>query len=703
MPLLNALELPAPRNWQDFEDLCCDLWRRVWSDPDAQKNGRSGQPQAGVDVFGRPNCGLEWAGLQCKLKSSLAGEELTQEEIEAEATKAQNFKPLLSSFIVATTGARDANAQEVARKLTARGPISVSVSSWSDIVEILAAHPDLVAKHFPQFRLTRLLYGKPLLAPPRHLRALDKLALDSESALESMRRNLDLLVVDLQVETDLFFDSSDIYSMILGSEDFLRHGLFDAHFWNQRTLVQCIATAGWYSPIRLLPAHQQELLRLLGREFERPMPRPQEFLEELRVFLKLSGILDFPQIWISASRELSSTELASFVRKYVGQAEGLFRVVQCIRDGDPRQRLLSFRSRHVVSAGDETNADLMHVLNTEEFHHLKYAFDSLRPRGQLRNFADAAAIVYLVLLIDEFDRGDTDHLPLFFASSPLFGQAIREAGVGQLLVSKRFEAAGSVLRDSEYFLLRAIFSPHGFIAEQLQNGSILERLRSDLATIIEASRRTSKGADAVLGTEVEALLKELREFSLFENVWLPAFAEETVVAELAEAIARLEDEQFRRAVRRSVEETKEALERGAKQYGLASLLWTSIQRAITGLNAPDDIDGLGKGLIQLGLSFSARSQAMEFLASFAEGGGIARSSMLSVIERCLNDPETTEDALQPALAVLWILRLDQEILEIVKDRRARRAALDPSTLMMESAASLRLGKSPGEVRPGGGG
>ncbi|MCP4555122.1 MAG: hypothetical protein GY836_06840 [Herbaspirillum sp.] len=47
---MTAIRLPPLRNWQDFEDLCCDLWRRLWNDPTAIKHGRQGQPQQGVDV-----------------------------------------------------------------------------------------------------------------------------------------------------------------------------------------------------------------------------------------------------------------------------------------------------------------------------------------------------------------------------------------------------------------------------------------------------------------------------------------------------------------------------------------------------------------------------------------------------------------------------------------------------------------------------
>ncbi len=43
----------APNDPVAFESLCLHLWKEIWGDPEAKKNGRSGQPQAGVDVFGR--------------------------------------------------------------------------------------------------------------------------------------------------------------------------------------------------------------------------------------------------------------------------------------------------------------------------------------------------------------------------------------------------------------------------------------------------------------------------------------------------------------------------------------------------------------------------------------------------------------------------------------------------------------------------
>jgi uncharacterized protein YozE (UPF0346 family) len=135
---------PPLRNWQDFEDLCLDLWRRLWNDPHAQKNGRSGQPQAGVDVFGRPDGGTEWAGVQCKRFDEGS---LTPKVVREEVAKARKFKPALSRYVIATTAPSDVHCQKAARKITDHG-FPVTVVSWEEICHYLEEHPDLVERYF---------------------------------------------------------------------------------------------------------------------------------------------------------------------------------------------------------------------------------------------------------------------------------------------------------------------------------------------------------------------------------------------------------------------------------------------------------------------------------------------------------------------------------------------------------------------------
>jgi hypothetical protein len=127
--------LQAPNDPGQFESLCLDLFKELWSDPNADKNGRSGQPQAGVDIFGRRAGRL--VGVQCKQNDILVWRKITAGQLEAEAGKARLFHPALSEFILATTGPADANVQKRARELTAafrhKGLFTVTVWSWRKI------------------------------------------------------------------------------------------------------------------------------------------------------------------------------------------------------------------------------------------------------------------------------------------------------------------------------------------------------------------------------------------------------------------------------------------------------------------------------------------------------------------------------------------------------------------------------------------
>ncbi len=132
---------PAPTDPIAFESLCADLWGSIWGHA-AQKNGRNGQPQAGVDVYGKH--GNEWIGIQCKQKDELLRSKLTPKELAEEVEAARRFAPPLRRFIVATTGPADATIQEAARRLTEELPdkgCSKLRLSWSEIWLNSAADP----------------------------------------------------------------------------------------------------------------------------------------------------------------------------------------------------------------------------------------------------------------------------------------------------------------------------------------------------------------------------------------------------------------------------------------------------------------------------------------------------------------------------------------------------------------------------------
>lgn len=146
-------EYPRPRSWDEFEEICWDLFVRLWNDPDTVRHGRSGQAQSGVDLYGRLDGQGLTVGAQCKLHQE--GKVLTWDEVEAEVEKAEQFKPPLAQYTIATTAPRDAFVQQKVRELTeahsAKGLFPVNILFWEDICSRLANYPAVVQKHYPSF------------------------------------------------------------------------------------------------------------------------------------------------------------------------------------------------------------------------------------------------------------------------------------------------------------------------------------------------------------------------------------------------------------------------------------------------------------------------------------------------------------------------------------------------------------------------
>lgn len=152
MSKIPFFQIPPPKNWQDFESLCCDLWSKIWKDPNTQKNGRGGQAQNGVDIFGCPSDDVNYYGIQCKGKNSYGNNGLTVSELNSEVEKATRFSPKIKCFIIATTSVKDVKIEERAREITnenkRKGLFSVHVFGWDDIIDKLHEYPDVMNKYY---------------------------------------------------------------------------------------------------------------------------------------------------------------------------------------------------------------------------------------------------------------------------------------------------------------------------------------------------------------------------------------------------------------------------------------------------------------------------------------------------------------------------------------------------------------------------
>jgi hypothetical protein len=151
MPSISRSHLQQPKDWQDFEEMCADVFAAEWGDPNTTRYGRQGQRQNGVDIYGRPS-GIGYAGVQCKGRSSWPPRPLTTEEMDKEVAEALKFDPPLTSFTFATTAPDDTHVLDHARLITERhaalGLFSVQVVGWDEFSRRLTRHSDLVEKHY---------------------------------------------------------------------------------------------------------------------------------------------------------------------------------------------------------------------------------------------------------------------------------------------------------------------------------------------------------------------------------------------------------------------------------------------------------------------------------------------------------------------------------------------------------------------------
>lgn len=149
-------QIPPPKSWEKFEDLARSLFAAVWASPLTQKNGRSGQKQDGVDVYGTPEVAPgKTFGVQCKGKNEGYGARATIAEFDSELAKAEKFKPTLGHWTFATTAPNDAPLQEHARLVSEQrdneGKFPVVAIGWGTIQALLASHQAVVEEFYPEY------------------------------------------------------------------------------------------------------------------------------------------------------------------------------------------------------------------------------------------------------------------------------------------------------------------------------------------------------------------------------------------------------------------------------------------------------------------------------------------------------------------------------------------------------------------------
>lgn len=145
-------DFPPPRSWEQFEELCADLFEVMWSDPGLVRHGRAGQPQHSVDIVAARGS-IFPVGLQCKKKARWPAKKLTFSEVKYETEEADKFSPVLKEFYILTTALSDEQLENQVRQFNESRQKSkkflVTVLSWTEIARRVARYDDVARKHFP--------------------------------------------------------------------------------------------------------------------------------------------------------------------------------------------------------------------------------------------------------------------------------------------------------------------------------------------------------------------------------------------------------------------------------------------------------------------------------------------------------------------------------------------------------------------------
>ncbi len=144
--------IPPPNSWEQFEALCLALFRAVWQDATAKKNGGGGQQQLGVDIVGINHAqdGGFW-GVQCITMPD--GQSVGLARINQDLAKADQFRPKLSGFILATSSLADGRVLQhckiVSNERAVQGHFPVLIWDWAQIQTLLRAQPQVGKQFYP--------------------------------------------------------------------------------------------------------------------------------------------------------------------------------------------------------------------------------------------------------------------------------------------------------------------------------------------------------------------------------------------------------------------------------------------------------------------------------------------------------------------------------------------------------------------------
>ena len=159
-----SVQIPLPKNDQDFEELCGHIYSVVLKDPLPKNNGRRGQKQNGVDVFVQKDFIQDKEhriGIQCKDVKKLSFDGKSGDSVCAEIRKAEAGGAEIGHLLISTTLPNDARLTEAVQAYSDQRAqaklFTVAIDFWEDISQKIRDNEVLLGKYSSTSDAAKLL------------------------------------------------------------------------------------------------------------------------------------------------------------------------------------------------------------------------------------------------------------------------------------------------------------------------------------------------------------------------------------------------------------------------------------------------------------------------------------------------------------------------------------------------------------------
>ncbi|WP_296883932.1 lipopolysaccharide assembly protein LapB [uncultured Methanobrevibacter sp.] len=142
---MSSWKIPVPNDGKHFENLCCELWKRIWKTDNVKPYLRQGYSQNGVDLYYQSDEGIH--AIQCKCVKKL-----TVKQISKEINLAKSFKPKLKSYTIATTVESNDKLTNHVLIESEKSDFQINIVFWQEILSELkkSSNSDILKDYYPE-------------------------------------------------------------------------------------------------------------------------------------------------------------------------------------------------------------------------------------------------------------------------------------------------------------------------------------------------------------------------------------------------------------------------------------------------------------------------------------------------------------------------------------------------------------------------